>query len=527
MKDESFHKLTSEMTLWVCAVVLFTFVIGLCATYVAELREETQNAREDMVADMKISARSIENYMIGIENTAKTATLLAQKDVKDEKTHVEFEEKINSKLTFYGCRIEIFSKKDKVEPKEAWDYSFTKGERHWTSLYDSKNNKKEVACYSLPIYNNKQEKTSILALFISSEVLDSIIIAQKPDLGYDISVKTAQGQYLVLPGANIPKGDNALVENTTISNGWKITYTYPKHQVTVLIIRRLAYSLVWMFVVLIVISLTIVITIHQIGKPYIIEQTEESKARAAIEKELSIAANIQKSILQPFSEELETEGCKIYAMSKSARFVGGDLYDFYVHNGKLLFCIGDVSGKGTMASLIMLSVINLFRHKAHNTDNPSEIASDINYILSLRNENCIFTTMFVGIYNPETRLVTYCCAGHNPPIIVKESGETEYMSMEGCIPLGITSDTEFTNETVSLSPGDMMMLYTDGITEATNKEEELYNDNRTLDFAKEHNTMNPKEFTDSLISDVAKFVDGAEQSDDITIMCIKTEKKYD
>lgn len=524
MKDFSFHKLTSKMTLWVCGAVLLTYTISLCITFTAELHNDTEIIRKQMKVEMVGSKHALENYFTGIENAARTAALLAEDYCKDDETRRQFEHCVAVETSSDIYRVKIVTPENKSSIKENWHYSYERGENWWSPPFYSPIDKRKEVCFSVPVREN-DKITSVVAFFITTEHLDSIAIHQKPDEHYDISIKNKNGDYLVLPDDEIVHGVDALVATAQLKNSWQIIFTYPKHIIKDIILKRIFRGAIWMLVILIVISISIIITIRYIAKPFVEKQTKESHDKAEIEKELSIASNIQKSVLKPFQTEREYAGCNMYAMSRSARFVGGDLYDYDIHNGKLAFCIGDVSGKGSTASLIMFSVINLFRHKAHLTDDPAEIMRDINYIHALRNPTCIFTTMFVGVYDPETNIVNYSCAGHNPPIIMRKNGNAEYLPMQSGIPLGIDEDVEYTDEQFTLDKGDMLVLYTDGITEAANKQEQLYGEDKTLEFAKEHHQMNPQEFSNALLTDIAKFVDGAEQSDDITLMCIKTDEK--
>ena len=239
-----------------------------------------------------------------------------------------------------------------------------------------------------------------------------------------------------------------------------------------------------------------------------------------IEDELTIARNIQQSLLP--SEKLSTTAntLDIKGLQVPAKFVGGDLYDYYVRDNKLLFCIGDVSGKGVPAALLMAIAHSLFRTLSAHADRPEVIMQALNASISDNNPDIMFITMFLGIMDLSTNIIRYCNAGHNPPIIIKD-GRAEYLGTEPSLLLGVDANAVYTANELALSPGDTIFLYTDGLTEAENPQKELFGEQRALKTASQFVTLAAEEQIEQMRQAVHVFVDQAEQSDDLTLLAIR------
>jgi sigma-B regulation protein RsbU (phosphoserine phosphatase) len=254
-----------------------------------------------------------------------------------------------------------------------------------------------------------------------------------------------------------------------------------------------------------------------------LKKTTASKER--IESELRIARSIQMGmvpkIFPPFPER---EDVDLYATLIPAKEVGGDLYDFFIEGEKLYFIVGDVSGKGVPASLVMAVTCRLFRTLAAHFHTPAEIVMALNDTLAENNESNMFCTAFMGVLDLKTGKLKYCNAGHNAPVIIAPTGEVKFMEVTPNLPLGLFGGFPYTGQEYDITQGASLFLYTDGVTEAENKENALYSDERLLELlAKQRNNM-PCTIVDAVLNDVNKHADGAEQSDDITIMCIVNKK---
>lgn len=253
------------------------------------------------------------------------------------------------------------------------------------------------------------------------------------------------------------------------------------------------------------------------------DQLEDvTAAKERIESELRIARDIQMNMLpQRFPQRSDMD---IFASMRAAKEVGGDLYDFFFQDEKLFFCVGDVSGKGVPAALFMANTISLFRTVAKEGISPASIANRLNEALSLDNENGMFVTMFIGIVDLATGHLDFCNAGHNPPIIIAD-GQSRYMEMESNAPIGLWPELEFIGEHIESIMGQVLVIYTDGVNEAENKEMAQFGDDRLLELLNKKENHTAKQFIDRILEDVTLHVGDAEPSDDLTLLCLKINGK--
>ncbi len=257
-----------------------------------------------------------------------------------------------------------------------------------------------------------------------------------------------------------------------------------------------------------------------------LEETTSAKER--IESELRIAREIQMGmvphVFDAFPKEL---GIDLYASMTPAKEVGGDLYDFLLKDQKLYICVGDVSGKGVPASMTMAVAVNLFRSAAKEGFAPAQIAMKINETLSADNENSIFVTMFIAEIDLKTGRMDFCNAGHNSPVIVNnqlkqdDPNRAYYIEMESNAPVGLWPELEYVGESIDNIKGYTLLVYSDGLTEAENEEQEQHGEERLLKLMREDKFVNAESTVNMILSDVATHVGSADQSDDLTILCLK------
>lgn len=254
---------------------------------------------------------------------------------------------------------------------------------------------------------------------------------------------------------------------------------------------------------------------------YIDELKDTTAKKERIESELRIAREIQMGMVPKiFPAFPDREDVDLYAKLIPAKEVGGDLYDFFIENEKLYFIVGDVSGKGVPASLVMAVTCRLFRTVASHFQTPAEIVTALNDTLAENNESNMFCTFFLGILDLQTGHMQYCNAGHNAPVLMRTSGETEFMSVVPNLPLGLFEGFAYEGQECTLMKGESLFLYTDGVTEAENSDKELYSDEHLLEFLEMHRQKRPSELAEEVFSDIVRHAADAEQSDDITIMCL-------
>ncbi len=255
---------------------------------------------------------------------------------------------------------------------------------------------------------------------------------------------------------------------------------------------------------------------------YIVNLQETTSAKEKIESELRIAKEIQMGmiphIFPPFPNLPEID---LYASLLSAKEVGGDLYDFFLlDENRICFAIGDVSGKGIPASLFMAVTRTLLRSTADKTKSTAEIVTSINTTLSLNNDSNMFVTFFLGILDIENGELSYCNAGHNPPILIRNNQEVSYFNITKAIPIGLFDTYVYTGERIQIGPNDQLFLYTDGLTEAEDVDNKLFGDELLLKVIREHASASPKAMIEAATKAVADHVKGHTQSDDLTMMSI-------
>ena len=255
---------------------------------------------------------------------------------------------------------------------------------------------------------------------------------------------------------------------------------------------------------------------------YIDELKSTTANKERIESELRIAQGIQMGMLpKSFPGFPEREDISLAAKIVPAKEVGGDLYDFFIENEKLYFIVGDVSGKGIPASLVMAVTCRLFRSVASYHDKPEEIMTSLNNSLADGNESNMFCTAFLGILDLKTGHLAYCNAGHNPPLFIENNGNVSAMSINPNLPLGLFGGFPYEGQETIIDKSKMLYLYTDGVNEAENNEKEQYSDERLFEFLKDKFHWDPKAIIEETFAQVKQHADGANQSDDITVMCIK------
>jgi sigma-B regulation protein RsbU (phosphoserine phosphatase) len=254
-----------------------------------------------------------------------------------------------------------------------------------------------------------------------------------------------------------------------------------------------------------------------------IEETMKVNAqKGRIESELHIASGIQQTMIpKTFPAYPERDDMDIFALLTPAKEVGGDLYDFYIRDEKLFFCIGDVSGKGVPASLVMAVIRSLFRSVTAHESNATRIMTLINEGMSDMNESGMFVTLFVGVLDLPTGRLRYCNAGHCPPIII--GAEVMPLPTISNIPCGIMQSFKFQGQETMMIPGDTLFLYTDGLTEAENLHHELFGDKRPLEVAGKTDAL-PYNIITAMADAVHAFAGNAEQSDDLTMLAIQYKR---
>ena len=238
-----------------------------------------------------------------------------------------------------------------------------------------------------------------------------------------------------------------------------------------------------------------------------------------LESELSLANRMQQSILPTTFPE--TDQYQVFASMVAARDVGGDFFDLLpIEGGRIGLAVADVSGKGIPAAMFMMSSRTLLRGAAIGQSDPSKILREVNQLLCENNDTAMFVTLFLAVYDPASGELIYANGGHNPPVIFRADGTSSLLPTTDGIALGIFPDISFREKSITLSPGDSAILYSDGVTEAENDAAEQFELDRLYDVFAEAPPGDARGATEAVLKAVTAFADGAPQFDDITCLTL-------
>ncbi len=238
-----------------------------------------------------------------------------------------------------------------------------------------------------------------------------------------------------------------------------------------------------------------------------------------VQEDMNMAAQIQQNLLPKKIPEIQ--GYEAGGVSIPAKNVGGDYYDFIpTQSGNVAFCLGDVSGKGTAAALLMANLQATLRGQTLSCTCARDCLDRANNLLYQSTDSEKYATLFYGILDPAQHSLAFTNAGHNYPFLISSDGKVERLKTIG-IPLGFLEDFEFSEHTVPFKVGDVLVLFSDGISEAMNKHEEEFEEERILQVIKSNMDESPHQMIENLISSVREHADGEEQSDDMTLLVIK------
>ncbi|OQY04434.1 MAG: hypothetical protein B6I20_03050 [Bacteroidetes bacterium 4572_117] len=255
---------------------------------------------------------------------------------------------------------------------------------------------------------------------------------------------------------------------------------------------------------------------------YIVNLKETTATKERIQSELNVGKDIQKRMLPhvfpPFPDRKEFD---IFAIMEPAKEVAGDFYDFFfIDENRFCFIISDVSGKGVPSALFMVITKTLLQAEAQRDYAFNQVIGTVNNALSENNDTAMFATTFCGILDLSTGDMEVVNAGHNPPIIGNSTDGYKYMTLDQNIALGIFENFKFKVDHYKVNPGDKIILYTDGITEAFNPEAELFSEERLLELISKTNHTSSNDLVKNIRVGLKKFTKDAEQSDDITILAV-------
>jgi serine phosphatase RsbU (regulator of sigma subunit)/anti-sigma regulatory factor (Ser/Thr protein kinase) len=372
-----------------------------------------------------------------------------------------------------------------------------------------------VSC-THPIHNKQGETVAVACVDVSLDYLKhmSEYLQIYKDSYY--SIRSGKGLEIVSGVDTFPGRNYQIYTEDIEKTGWQISIIIPE-DVIFADLNRTGLIFELLLVVGLALLLFLVWYAGRDSKRLVIS-TEKNQR---LEGELHIARTIQMAMLPkvfpPFNDHPDLN---VYGMVNPAKEIGGDLYDFFVRHDKLFFCIGDVSGKGVPAALVMAMTHSLFRNITAHVENPAAIVSEMNKALAEQNTENMFLTLFLGVLDSKTGVLDYCNAGHNPPVIMT-NGKWRMVECLANLPLGIEMDFPFEAQTTQMAYNDVLFLYTDGLTEAENGSHEQYGGRRMMQSLSTMTDSCPRKVVEHIQASAEAFVDGAQQSDDLTLFAIR------
>jgi len=436
---------------------------------------------------------------------------------------------------------------------------------YWSEPYYDKEGAQEILCtYVQPFFDKQGNRVGVFGADVSLEWLHQKLRkmdfeTNQQHIGLDIEKATKEGSYTFIIGhkgtyishpnksfvlkrnlfddAKLTKDlkDDLLMEEINAKQlgykkltihdqeayvfyspvkktGWTLGFVVPETVKKLPAFLMSAMILLMMGLGLFLVYLICRITIKQL------KITTSEKMQ--MESELNFASGIQMSMLP--NNFPQRDDLSIYGSVKPAKAVGGDLFDFFIRDEKLFFCIGDVLGKGVSAAMLMTVTKSLFRAYTTNEDNPEIIVTHINETMSENNDAQMFVTLFVGVLHLPSGRLQYCSAGHEPPILV--NNDVSVLPFEPAFPVGTFDDTVYKNKEYHIKPNELLFLFTDGLNEAEDEYKQMFDKERIVDVihdAISEGDVSPESLIRRMTEAVEDFVGNAVQSDDLTMLAIK------
>ena len=411
-------------------------------------------------------------------------------------------------------RLQIGSETHDYFSAEWYKSVIETGKGYWSEPYLDDALSMMVVTFAVPFKDHEGKTVGVLGLDITLNWLTEVVAQIKPYERAFGTIVSRKGQLIAMPPETLAV-DKALKYQAPLEGtGWKMSLTIPEDDIFEHLHRL---ELMVLFLQILGVVFLIVILYITMNNQKKFQSVSQNKSR--IEGELQVARGIQMSMIpKSFPPYPERGDVDMFAAVVPAKEVGGDLYDFYTREEKLFFCIGDVSGKGVPASLVMAVTRSLFRTVSAHEKSPQRIVTTINDSMAEMNEANMFVTFFCGVLDLRNGHLRYCNAGHNAPVLVTAEGNRS-LPVEANLPLGVIPGMSFTEQETDLTTGTGLFLYTDGLTEAENSNHELFGDERM--FAALSAELGSHQQVDTVSQAVQGFVGDAPQSDDLTMLYIR------
>ena len=439
----------------------------------------------------------------------------------------------------------------------AFSKAFHSDKPTWTDPYMDDITGKRIVTYTLPIFDEGQNRVGVFGLDISLDWL-SDTLNHRHIFPSSFNILLTESNILVTNPKNViarpldVERVASMIADSTVTKELsrsKRTHTFaftsaygdkgivfyhyfkgkPRWQVAVVYYEDDIYAMLGhtrlriMLLMLIGFSVLGFIIYRYFKSEKNLQQTRLKQER--IDSELQIAQRIQMDMLpKKFPPYPDRHDVDIYGLQVPAKEVGGDLFDFVLRDEKLYFCIGDVSGKGVPSALIMAGTHSWFRMNTAHHSNPAHIMKIFNEAACEGNESCMFVTLFIGVLDLPTGRLRYCNAGHDMPLLL-QSSEVSELPCEANLPIGLFADVNYKLQETTIAPGTTIFLYTDGLTEAKNSAREQYGLKRVRQALEGLRRAPSQPLLEEMVRQTRLFVKDAEQSDDLTMLAIGYTRK--
>ena len=519
---------------------LMYFTSRVAIRHEAEQRAKTELRR----AELEIDVHAIE-----METAAKTLALLVEKHVDQpdyifsatrlvvstlrENTSLavayipgyfkdEYFEACSSRISEDSIYTrQIGSAEHDYTQMEWWQNGFVHDSCRWCEPYlDDSGSKTYVVSCSHPVRDKEGKVVAVVCVDMSLNALKNLsdYLQVYPNSYY--SIRSGTGTEIIPAPDTVPGRKYNIYQQEVDATGWHLEVIIPEEE----LFRDLNHigKIVGLLMLLGLAMLILILIYAGRNNKRLIESTAQNQR---IENELDIARKIQMAMLpNRFPPFPDYPNLSAYGEVIPAKEVGGDLFDFYIRENKLFFCVGDVSGKGIPASIVMAMTRSIFRSFTSYLNSPAQIVTQMNDSLSGEgNDQSMFVTLFLGVLDLSTGELKYCNAGHNGPLVI---GHLSLVNLN-CVanlPLGVLGGFEYQEQETKMEIGDTLFLYTDGLTEAENSTHEQFGEERMGERLSVSGERSPREIIEDMQQAVAEFVGDAEQSDDLTMFAIRLLK---
>ena len=552
---QSKHYPQARGGLWIIIVAAVVLQSTVCVQYFYSRHALQKEVEHRARTELRRAESEIEKHTIEMETAAKALAMLAEKhpDHPDSmyaatRSLVAALESTSSVAVAYapnylpeqGRYFEACS--SRISPDSIYTRNIGSASHDYTQLdwylnglrdegciwcepyLDDSGSQAWVVSCSYPVHNRQGEVVAVVCIDLSLDYLQQVAESLRIYKGSHCSIVSAQGKNIVKLPDDI-EGNIEQFDELIDATGWMITIVVPD-KVIFADLRRMGMIVSMMMLIGLIVLIFIIFRTAK----NLVNIVNLSNQKERIESELNIAQKIQMAMLPTsFPPFPDVPNLEAYGEVIPAKEVGGDLFDFLIRDDKLYFCIGDVSGKGVPAALVMAVTRSLFRSVTTYIDSPAQIVTQMNDSLSGEgNDQDMFVTLFAGVLDLSSGELKYCNAGHDAPIHLRlddlQSTNDLRLGQLECtpnLPLGVLPGFNYEEQQTTLAVGDTLFLYTDGLTEAENSNHELFGMDRLLATIDKQQNVGCLPLIQTMQAAVRQFVGSDEQSDDLTMFAIR------